>query len=149
MEKQKYADNIITTPREQERNSPQEWNDIRKSHVYVDGDIVRGGWYFQGSWLYKASDEPYPEKTHSHDAAEYLGFIGTNPDDPTDLGGEIELYLDGEKYTLTKTSVVFIPGGVEHCPVYARRVDSPIWFFATFCENAYTKQLPGEEQKPV
>jgi len=127
-------------------DDPKEWNEFRKSHVYVDGDIVKGGWYFQGSWLYKASDESYPEKAHSHEAAEYLGFIGTNPDDPTDLGGEIELYLDSEKYTLTKTSVVFIPGGVEHCPVYARRVDHPIWFFATFTDNVYKKTL--SEEKP-
>ncbi|MBN2240456.1 MAG: hypothetical protein JW712_11845 [Dehalococcoidales bacterium] len=145
MAKQKYSDNIITRPRQEEMDEWKEFGDLRKSIMYVDGNIVKGGWYFQGSWFYKASDVPYPEKTHSHDFDEYLGFIGTNPDDPFDLGGEIELYLDGEKYTLTETCIIFIPGGVEHCPVYCRRCDSPIWFMATFPNKTYEKTYTEEK----
>lgn len=139
MAKQKYSDNIVTRPRQEELDENEEFGEVRKSNIYVDGDIVKGGWYLQGSWLYKASEKPYPEKTHSHEHDEYLVFIGTNPDDPYDLGGEVDLYLDGEKYTITETSTVFIPGGVDHCPIYCKRVDSPIYLLATFPNKTYQK----------
>lgn len=137
---QKYSKNIITRPRQKELDEWNEWGKVRKSHIYADEEIVKGGYYFQGTWWYEASDVPYPEETHSHDFDEYLGFIGTNPDDPYDLGGEIELWLDGEKYTLTETCLIFIPAGVEHCPVYCRRADSPIWFLATTHQKMYEKK---------
>jgi hypothetical protein len=113
------------------------WGEVRKGNVYVDGDIIRGGYYLQGTWWYRASDVAHPDEPHTHDFDEYLGFIGTNPDDPFDLCGEVELWLDDEKYRITETSMVFVPAGVSHCPVYFRRVDRPIWFFATTHQTLY------------
>lgn len=135
---------FITRPRQEELDEWEEFGELRKSIMYVDGDIVPGGWYFQGSWYYKASDVPYPEKAHTHPYDEYIGFVGTNPDDPFDLGGEIEIFLDGKKHTITETTMIFIPGGVEHCPVYCRQCDSPIWFMATFPNKTYDRTYTRE-----
>jgi hypothetical protein len=148
MAKQKYSHNIITRPRQKDIEQWKEFGDHWKVNVYVDGDIVKGGYYLEGTWWYKASDIPEPNETHTHDFDEYLGFIGTNPDDPFDLGGEMELWMDGEKYTLTETSMVFIPAGVSHCPVYCRRVDRPIWFFATTHETKYNRDIKVKKINP-
>jgi hypothetical protein len=137
MAESKYGKYIVSKPRDEDIAEWKEVGDTRKTNVYVDSKIVEGGFFAQGTMLYKASDEPYPDKPHKHDWDEYLGFIGTNPDDPLDLGGEVELYLGGEKHVITKTSMVFCPAGLEHCPVYFRRVDSPIWFLATGPEKQY------------
>jgi hypothetical protein len=144
MTEQKYRKNIITRPRQKELDEWKEWGNVRKSHIYVDEEIVKGGYYLQGSWLYKASDVPYPDETHSHNFDEYLGFIGTKFEDPFDLGGVVDLWMDGEFYTLTETCIIFIPAGVDHCPVYARRVDSPIWFLATTHQKMYERDLKGK-----
>jgi hypothetical protein len=117
----------------------RQWSSVRKVSTYVDAKVVEGGYYLMGTWWYKASKIPHPSKAHVHeDWDEYLGFIGTNPNDPLDLGGEVELWLGGEKHMLTKTCTVFVPAGLEHCPVYFRRVDSPIWFLATGPNKKYT-----------
>ena len=144
MATQKLSHNIITRPRQKDMDEWKEWGATRKVNVYVDGDIVKGGYYLQGTWWYKASDVAYPDKPHSHDFDEYLGFIGTNPNDPFDLGGEMELWMDGEKYTLTQTSMIFVPAGGEHAPVYCRRDDTPIWFFATTHQTLYKSTAEPE-----
>ena len=68
------------------------------------------------------------EESHKHDYAQILAFI---PGDITKLGeldAEIEFYLDGEKHIITKTTVIHIPGGMVHCPLYINRVGTPFLF---------------------
>lgn len=64
---------------------------------------------------------------HTHD--EIFVFAGTNPDDLTDLGGEVEFWLglgeEAEKLTITKSSFVWVPAGLVHCPVVYTKVDRP------------------------
>ena len=74
---------------------------------------------------------------HVHDVDELLGFLGSNPDDPSDLCGEIELHIDGEPHILTKSSYVFIPAGVKHVPLYINRVDRPIFHFSLLLGPQY------------
>ena len=61
-------------------------------------------------------------------------FIGTDPQNPEDLGGEAEFWLgegkDAEKYLITKSSCVFVPAGLVHLPIYFRSVARPFIFIA-------------------
>ena len=68
------------------------------------------------------------EESHRHDYAQILAFL---PGDITNLGeldAEIEFYLDGEEHIINKTTVVHIPGGMIHCPLYINRVGKPFLF---------------------
>ncbi|MFC1932152.1 hypothetical protein ACFLXU_00775, partial [Chloroflexota bacterium] len=71
--------------------------------------------------------EPGKHVAHYHTNSEMFYFIGTNPDDPNDLGGEIEIYLgsgiNAEKHVITKPSLVLVPGGVPHTPWVFRKVN--------------------------
>jgi len=98
--------------------------------AFVDDEVLEGGRYVETVWFTRGSDEiaVYP---HVHDFHEILGFIGSDPDDAQDLGGQIEDTLDGEEYVITKSCVLFVPHGVPHGPLYIRRVDRPIFHFAT------------------
>jgi hypothetical protein len=66
---------------------------------------------------------------HAHDFDELFLFIGCDPHDTLNLGGEVETWLgegdEAEKFVLTKASSVFVPAGVVHNPQYYRRVDRP------------------------
>jgi len=57
-------------------------------------------------------------------------FIGTNPDNVSDLGGEVDFWLgegpDLEKITLTEPGTIFLPKGVAHFPMFFRKVRRPI-----------------------
>ncbi len=58
--------------------------------------------------------------------AEVIIFLGSNPDDPYDLGGEIEFWLEDERYDLTRSCFIWVPRGMKHCPMAVKRVDRPI-----------------------
>ncbi|NLN07439.1 MAG: hypothetical protein GX167_07465 [Firmicutes bacterium] len=49
-----------------------------------------------------------------HDFDEYLGFMGGDPDNPMDLGCEVEVQVDDDIMILRKTCLLYIPAGVKH-----------------------------------
>ena len=59
----------------------------------------------------------------------YLGLIGTNPDDPHDLGGEAEITLEGEKHVVNKSCLIYLPAGLEHGPFKQTKITRPIFHF--------------------
>ncbi len=143
-DKTKWGKNIIYTtqpppavPRET-TNLGEQPKDMVKQITYLDGEVLPGAYYTETSWLRKA----YPDKVwvteHVHDWDEVFGLYGSDPDNPNELNGEIELWIDGEQHLITKSCLVFIPKGVKHCPLILRRIDKPIFFFTTGPSQAYT-----------
>ncbi len=106
--------------------------------LWMDNKIVEGAFQMNCSWYLRPPASPMPEGSgHTHDCDEILGFFGSNPDDPHDLGGEIELWLEDEQHIITRSSLVFIPKGMKHCPLRIRRVDRPIFHFSTVTGGQY------------
>jgi len=101
---------------------------------YMDSSIVPGAYYMECVWVMpRSKDAPPPRGTeaHIHDWDEIIAFIGTNHDDPYDLGAEAELWLGDEKHIINKTSLVFIPAGLKHCPLTFLKVDRPVFHFTS------------------
>jgi hypothetical protein len=69
-------------------------------------------------------------RPHKHYYEEIFLFIGTNPDDVDDLGGEIEFWLgegkDLEKVVFNTSSCLFLPSGVAHFPQIIKNVKRPL-----------------------
>jgi quercetin dioxygenase-like cupin family protein len=100
---------------------------------------AEGAPYLDFVWLWKGSANIYAEQEHVHDFDEFIGFIGTKgPEAPYDLGGEMEVWLGGEKYTITKSCLIYIPKGVKHCPIKYTRIESPILFFSGGMATEYS-----------
>ncbi len=51
--------------------------------------------------------------------------IGHDPDNPTDLGAEVEFCIDNQRVTYNKTSVTYIPKGIPHGPMTWKKLDKP------------------------
>lgn len=49
--------------------------------------------------------------------------IGTDPENPRDLGGKIEFQIGDEMHVFDKTTVIFIPKGLGHGPFMHKRVE--------------------------
>jgi len=98
--------------------------------LYLDEDIIRGAFYVECVWYWKGSNQSIVG-AHTHPFDEVVAFFGTDPQDPEDLCGEVELWLEDEKHILTKSCLVFVPKGMNHCPLIIRRVDKPIFHFTT------------------
>lgn len=106
--------------------------------IFMDGDLVKGCPIFVDiGWRFEVPDPDPIEWAHRHDFDEVLCFIGTDPNNPRDLGGEIEFHIEGEKYTFDTTTAIFIPKGLEHCPFMHKRVDRPFLLVAIAITDSY------------
>ena len=108
--------------------------------LWLDDKVVEGAFHMNCSWYLKAA-RTLEDKPHTHDTDEIIGFFGSDPQNPHDLGGEIEFWLEDEKYLLTKSCLIFAPKGVKHCPLVLKRVDRPIFHFTTVTGGQYTKKV--------
>jgi len=148
-ENSKYGKYIITEPKPDKRPPEQRAEDappvpgMVQQMMLLDDEYMPGAFYAETSWILKAAPDKVWVKEHTHDFAEVFGLYGTDPKNPKDLGGEIELYIGGEKHTLTKSCVVFIPKGMKHCPLTIKRVDRPIFFFTTGPASIYKNYKEG------
>jgi hypothetical protein len=52
-------------------------------------------------------------------------FLGSDPDDPRNLGGEVEFWMEDDQYLLTKSCIIHVPAMVQHAPMIPKRVDDP------------------------
>jgi hypothetical protein len=68
-------------------------------------------------------------KPHSHTYDEIIGMVGTNPEDPYDLCGEVEINMGGEKHIVTKSCLIYIPAGLQHGPFRELKMERPIFQF--------------------
>jgi len=114
------------------------YNDRATRVMWLEDEFIKGAFSIICSWYWKATDgEGSP--SHVHDFDEVIGFIGSDFQNPTDLGGEVELWLEDEKYILTKSCLVFAPAGLRHCPLKVLRVDRPFMFLAFSLTKKYGK----------
>jgi len=107
--------------------------------LYLDNDVAPGAFYVECVWVMPRPAVTVPgggtrrvgTEPHTHDYDEVIAFLGTDLDDPYDLGAEVELWLGDEKHIITKSSLVFIPAGLQHCPLTFLKVDRPVFHFTT------------------
>jgi hypothetical protein len=114
--------------------------------LYLDNDVIPGAFYMETVWimprpaLTKEQVEAAKKRgpgPHSHKIDEVIAFIGTDHNDPYDLGAEVELWLGDEQHIITKTSLVFVPAGLKHCPLVFRKVERPVFHYTTFSGTQY------------
>jgi hypothetical protein len=88
--------------------------------------VVKGAPLFGLVWFTGPQEEKDVYKPHWHDDDEVMAIIGSDPDNPTELNGEVEFWIEDERYLLTKSCMIYIPKGLQHAPMFPRRVDKPI-----------------------
>jgi hypothetical protein len=82
--------------------------------------------YLEVGWIYEMPDPNPHINEHMHEKYdEIVLHIGGDPDNPEDLGAEIEFTIDNKPLLINKTSSVFIPAGVKHGPVVWKKVRKP------------------------
>ena len=92
----------------------------------MSNDLVPGCNIYLGfGWIWDMPDPNPHILEHSHDYDEVVLHIGSDLNNPEDLGGKIEFVVGGEPVIIDKTSALYIPKGVKHGPVIWKRVDRP------------------------
>jgi hypothetical protein len=142
MAERKYEKYILT-----ELITPKETAEIDKAVNYaeratrilwLEDEVMEGSFSIIMSWYWKATEKE-GSPSHVHDFDEVVGFIGSDPENPHDLGGEVEFWLDDEQYFLTKSCLILCPKGLRHCPLRVTKVERPILFLAVSITGKYQK----------
>jgi hypothetical protein len=112
--------------------------------IWMDNEVIPGAFYAECTWQWPDTMKNQRKRTamvitpemakkmpgiqpHSHPFIELFCYFGTNMDDPSDLGGKIEFWLEDEKFILTKSFICYIPAGMTHCPLRFHRMDAPMF----------------------
>ncbi len=127
MVKRKYAKYIYTKPPESKYKKKADGPALDQI-LMVNGSNVPGAFHVHMAWVHPGPN-PGVYEAHVHPHDEMLGFIGTNPDDNSDLGAEATLWIGDEKYVIKKSFMAFIPKGLVHCPLTVINVKRPILHF--------------------
>ncbi|MCQ2406368.1 MAG: hypothetical protein MJ067_04050 [Oscillospiraceae bacterium] len=132
---------------------PSDFNTIYKEWgdriLYIDSSVVPGAFQMNTSWYINAPDfNPLPyHDEHSHDFDELVGFLGSNPEDKEDLGGIIEIGINGELHRLTKSSIIFMPAGMKHLPLRIVELHRPILHFSVSMNPTYYCKRTADGEK--
>ena len=128
------------------------YNTFGRRQLWLDSNSIPGAfqmntsiWCKPNAEAIRSNPESQVGKPHSHPYAEILGFVGTDPEDPFDLGGEVEFWIDGECHRLTKSTMVFLPPNLPHCPLMTvSQGDKPILHFSVVMNGTYGWERPEE-----
>jgi hypothetical protein len=109
----------------------------------LDDKVVKGAFYMETAWFWPGDWPKHkgPEGTigeHSHPFPETVAFIGTDPNDVNNLGGEIEMWIDGKQNIIDRSFLAFFPAGTKHGPIRIRRIDRAIFHFTAGMGGNYT-----------
>ena len=137
----KYGHYIVREPLHQGKTTPKE------RRLYFNPKQVPGlGCHIE----YNCQVGPLEmvKKPHVHAYNEMLFFISTNPLDFKDFDAEVEIYLgeEQEKHIIHSSSMVFIPQGTPHGPLYFKKMNKPIilmTIYATDAENLTAAAYPS------
>jgi hypothetical protein len=133
----KYIVTTLQMPADKQKIAA-EYSKYATRVLWMDDDVTDGAFHMNISWYFKAADT-LENNQHVHDTDEIIGFFGSDPDDPYNLGGEIEIWLENDKHVITSSALIFVPAGMKHCPLQITRVDRPIFHFTTVTGHKYTK----------
>jgi hypothetical protein len=135
-------------PQSRDRVSDFAWRNLPISVNEELGGTLPGAFWIEPNIVVRTNEGgPDGTRPHAHDFDEYLLFMSFDPDDTENLGGEVELWMEEEKHIITKTTLVFIPRGIFHCPLYMRRVDKPFGFIAIANTPKYYHRAFSEDPK--
>ena len=127
MKKTEYKQGLVTKPvYEIGRNIAAKGRQF-PTMTYMSNDLVPGSnVYVEFSWIWEVP-EPNPLiGEHQHEYDQIVLHIGSDPNNPEDLGAEFEIGIDGEPITINRTHSLYLPKGLKHGPIKWRRVDKPI-----------------------
>jgi hypothetical protein len=110
----------------------------------LDDTVLKGSFYTEAVWIWPGSTDIYPEtaepNAHAHNYDETIAFFGTDFKNPYNLCGEIEFWMEDEKFVLTRSCLIFVPKGMYHCPLIIHKVARPIFHFAAGPGLLYTQE---------
>ena len=99
--------------------------------LHPSGPIRETNTMVEFLWITRdcASGVTKDKPPHKHDCDEIFVFLGTDPTNIIDLGADVEFWLgegdQTEKIIFNTTTLVYIPRGLLHFPIFYKNVKKP------------------------
>ncbi len=82
--------------------------------------------YLEISWIYSMPEPAVViPSVHSHPYEQITMLIGSDPNNPENLGGEVESTMGGQTMSTNKTNCMFIPKNIEHGHLTWKKFEKP------------------------
>jgi len=122
--------------------------------TFADDDIIEGCNYFSAMWMGEMATKTLGHGPHKHPVPEVLVALGSDPENPEDLGAEFELFMgtEMEKHIINKSALIYIPEDTVHCPFTITKVTRPFLFIQAhygpkLAETAMRELVPEDMRK--
>ena len=104
--------------------------------AFTDRDIIGGSNYFSVMVMGQEAVKHPGHGPHIHQDAELLAFLGTDMNNPRDLGAKAEMGmgLEMETHAITESTIIWIPAKFVHGPFRVLEVSRP--FLLIQCQYA-------------
>ena len=119
--------------------------------AFTDADIIEGSQYFSVMVMGHEATKMAGHGPHMHNAPELLVALGTDPDNPKDLGAKMEMCMgpEMESHIITESTMIYVPGKFIHAPFRILEVTRPFLFiqcqYAPKLTEKSLKKLVAEE----
>jgi hypothetical protein len=110
----------------------------------LDSEVIKGAFYLETAWFLPGdwpaiNDDTRTIKAHTHDFPEVIAFVGTDPKDAYDLGGVLDVWIDGRQNVIDKSFLAFVPAGIVHGPIRWKEINKPVFHFTAGMGTKYVK----------
>ena len=96
---------------------------------------------FTMNWSYLTEPFVMVDKSHSHEFNQIIVFIGGDPTNIREFGGEIWFHFgeEEEKHVITSPSYICVPKGIVHGPLIVKKINKPVVYMDFPLTGSYIK----------
>ncbi|MGD9142436.1 MAG: hypothetical protein PVG61_01170 [Dehalococcoidia bacterium] len=149
MAEMKYSKYFLNElPREQREKG---FGRMKSMVAFTDADIIEGSKYFSVMVMGQEATKMAGHGPHIHDDPELLVALGTDMDNPRDLGAKMEMCMgpEMESHIITESTMIYVPEKFVHAPFRVLEVTRPFLFiqcqYASKLTEKSLKKLVAEE----
>lgn len=93
---------------------------------YLNDDLIPGcNIFLDYRWFFNLPEPRSIIPQHAHNYDEVVLHIGSDPDNPENLGGEIEVGVEDEVLNFDRTTALYLPKGTKHGPFTWKKFERP------------------------
>ena len=101
--------------------------EARQQVLGMDKEVIADCMVTEAGW-YKANC--FEPEMVAHPSGEVMLFMGSDKENPLELNATLELWIENDKLTLTKSCAVFIPAGCAHGKLRFSDMQRPVAYYA-------------------
>ena len=106
-----------------------EYRKYARRILWIDDDMVAGHLPHEHGLVSQGRSRRWRTGPTSTTPTRSSASSAATPENPDDLNGEVEIWLEDEKHVIDRSTMIFVPAGMAHCPLVLNRVDKPIFHF--------------------